>query len=185
MLSMNSGGGWLSPIASEEAPDQITFVELWSASGPLFNRYVTVSFANLSIPGEGGEDRVVASGPWELNYTLRYKDSTQSVPVNQLKVVAEDGRTYQVDQIQLSPVGLHIQGLWFDPVWGEQQPLNNFSVSIRTVHGETIPLEDFTGGCSFAEHDTSAHIRFEAMFPRPIPLDEIEALIICSREVPV
>ena len=40
-------------------------------------------------------------------------------------------------------------------------------------------------GYSFAQNDTSADIRFEAMFPEPIPINDIEAVIICGTEVPV
>lgn len=181
----SSGGGLLSTIADAEHPNQITLIETWSGSRPLFGRYITVSFSNLSIRGEEGNDRVVADGPWELHYTLRYQDSTQSVPVDHLKVTAEDGRKYQVDKILLSPVGLHIQGLYFDPVWGEQNTLRDFDVSIQKENGDIISLVDTTGGCSFAQNDTSADIRFEAMFQQPIPLDEIKSLVICNEEVPV
>lgn len=186
ILSMTSGGsGTLSGIVDGENPDQITFIETWSGSGPLFGRYVRVSFSNLSIYQEGEDGLVVANGPWDLNYTLRYEDSTKSVPVDHLKVIAEDGRKYQVNKILLSPVGLHIQGLYFDPVWEEQKALKNFKVSIRKENGEIIPLENTTGGYSFSQNDTSADIRFEAMFREPIPLDEIESLIICNKEVPI
>lgn len=185
ILSKGSGGGSFAPIADEENPNQITFVETWSGSSPLFGRYVTVSFSDLTIRCEGEDDRVVANGPWELSYTLRYEDSTKSVPVDHLKVMAEDGRKYQVNKILLSPVGLHIQGLYFDPVWGEQNMLKDFKVSIRTEDGEIIPITDTAGGCSFAQNDTSADIRIEAMFREPIPFDEMESLIICNEEVPI
>ncbi len=186
ILAMSgSGGGSLSTITDAESPNQITLIETWSGSRPLFGRYITVSFSNLSIRGEEGEKRVVADGPWELHYTLRYQDSTQSVPVDHLQVTAEDGRKYQVNKILLSPIGLHIQGLYFDPVWGEQNTLRDFDVSIQKENGDIISLVDTTGECSFAKNDTAADIRFEAMFQQPIPLDEIKSLIICNEEVPI
>lgn len=181
----SGGSGSLSPIEDPDHPDQISFLELWSGSSPLFGRYVTVSFSDLSIYREGEDSTVVAEGPWELSYTLRYRDSTQKVPVNRLNVTAEDGRRYQVNQILLSPVGLHLQGVYFDPVWGEQKVLDEFKVSIKKENGTVLPLEDASGGCSFSEYDTSADFHFEAIFPAPIPLDEISALIICGEEVPI
>lgn len=184
ILSGTGGGGSLYPISDEENPGQITFVELWSGTRSLFGRYVTVSFSNLSIY-DGEEDHIIADGPWELNYTVRYKDSTTSVPVDPLQVVTEEERTYQVNEILLSPIGIHMQGIYFDPVWGEQNTLKDLKVSIRKKNGEIITFENAGGGCSFAQNAPSAKIHFEAMFQEPVPLDEMESLIICNAEIPI
>ncbi len=181
-----SGSGSLTWIVDEEHPDQISFIESWSCSTPLFGRYVAASFSNLSIRHEGSEDStVIAEGPWKLNYTLRYKDSTISVPVKKLKVTDKAGKNYQVNKILLSTIGLHIQGIYFNPVWEEENPLQYFKVSIRKKNGTIIDIQNSNKGYSFAQNDTSADIQFEAMFPEPIPMNDIEAVIICGTEVPV
>lgn len=184
ILSESGGGGSLFPITDPEHPEQITLIESWSASSPLFGRYITVSFSNLSVYNEENSS-IVAEGPWVLNYTLRYEDSTQSIPVKQLKVESEAGKQYQVNKILLSPIGLHMQGLYFDPAWGAPNTLDDFKVAIKKKTGEVIPLENATRGCSFSENSASAKISFEAMFQAPIPLDEIESLLICDGELPV
>lgn len=185
MIGNASGSGSFYSVVDEDNPDQISFIESWSGSAPLFGRYVTASFSNLSIYREGEDGTVIAAGPWELHYTLRYKDSTISVPTKKLNITDDAGKEYQINKILLSTIGLHIQGIHFNPVWGEEEMLQHFKVSIRKVDGTVIDMQNASKGYSFAQNDTSADIRFEAMFPQPIPTTEIEAVIICGTEVPV
>ena len=185
MIGNSSGSGSFYSVVDENNPNEISFIESWSASTPLFGRYVTATFSNLSIYREGEDGTVIAEGPWELHYTLRYKDSTISVLAKKINVTDDAGKEYQINKILLSTIGLHIQGIIFDPVWGQEDMLDHFKVSIRKVDGTVIDMQNTSKGYSFAQNDTSADIRFEAMFPRPIQTSEIEAVIVCGMEVPV
>lgn len=178
------GGGSLVPIPDDQRPDQVHFVESWSISKPLLGRYVTARFSNLRIYQGNGQYAPLAEGTWELSYTLRYQDTTVDVPVRALKVTDQAGKEYQINQIKLSPVGLHIDGLLLNPVWEEEHAVDMFAVTLRLLDGTSLNLE-LTKGLSYSQGDSTADFSCETIFPEPIPLDQIEALVICGTEVPI
>lgn len=184
VCSDSSGGGSLIPVMNQDDPRQLYFIESWSRSKSMLDRYVTVSFSNLAINREGPDDLVIATGPWEFNYTLRYKDSTVKVPAKHANVTDKAGNHYQINKILLSPIGLHLEGLYLDPTSHEAATPNSFQVAVKKTDGTAIPLDDFNISCSFSEKKKSSPIDFQAMFEAPIPLSEIDALIICDTEFP-
>lgn len=98
------GGGWTGWEKNEEDPSKIYFIESWSLGQAIRGRFWAASFSNLAIQGEGDEKTIIAEGPWELKFTLRYKDTSQKIPVNKLRVSDELGNDYQINQIWISPV---------------------------------------------------------------------------------
>ncbi len=180
-----SGGGSLSTVKNEDDPSKLHFVESWSRGSPLIGRYVSASFGELEIYSEYGEDTPIAAGPWELNYTLRYEDTSVSIPIKNLKVTDADGDTYRIDEAIISPVGLRLNGVVLDPQWQGEPPFDNFTVAINTNDGSVVLLEDHSSGGGYAEGDKTADFRFNAMFETPMELKNIEALIICGVEYPL
>lgn len=180
-----SGAGVLSTVKNEDDPSKLHFVESWSRESPLIGRYVSASFGNLVIHKENGEDTPVAQGPWELNYTLRYEDTSVSIPVKGLKVTDADGDHYRMDEVIVSPVGLRINGVILEPQWRGEPPFQDFTVAIQMKDGLILLLEDHSSGGHYAEGDKTADFRFNAMFEIPIELKNIEALLICGVECPI
>ncbi len=180
-----SGGGSLSTVKNEDDPSKLHFVESWSRESPLIGRYVSASFGKLEIHSETGEDIPIAAGPWELNYTLRYEDTSVSIPIKNLKVTDADGDTYRIDEAIISPVGLRINGVIFDPQWREEPPFVNFTAAIKTKDGAVMLLEENSSGGGYTQGDKTADFRFGAMFEIPIELEDIEALILCGTEYPL
>ena len=179
----SGGGGSLHPIYDKDQPNQVKFVESWSLSSPLIGRFLTVTFSDLMVYEGDSQYTLLTEGTWELSYTLRYPDSSVKLPVKNMQVVDKAGKKYQLDKGLVSPIGLHIEGEQFEPVWGEQKPMKEFPVTLLLTDGSEILLEDCAGGISFSEGDRTADCHFEAMFPEPIPLESIETLIICGTEL--
>ncbi len=180
-----SGAGSLKAVKNEEDPSKLHFVESWSRESRLIGRYVSAYFSQLQIYNENGEDTPIAEGPWELNYTLRYEDTSVSIPIKDLKVTDADGDSYRIDEAIISPVGLRINGTILDPSWRGEPPFKNFTVAIKTTEGAVILLEDHSSGGGYAEGDKTADFRFNAMFEIPMELKDIEALVICGVEYPL
>jgi len=177
-----SGGGSLIQVKNEEEPSKLHFIESWSRETPLIGRFVSAYFGNLEIYNENGQDTPIADGPWELKYTLRYEDTSVNVPVTALKVTDVSGEKYQIDKISISPVGLRLDGVIFDPQWREAPPFRDFEVSVRTKDGTVTLLEDANGGGGYSIGDKTAKFHFNAMFEIPSELEKMDALIICGTE---
>ncbi len=185
IIGVGSGSGTISTVKNEDDPSKLHFVESWSRESPLIGRYVSVSFGNLEIHNENGENTPIAEGPWELNYTLRYEDTSVSIPIQDMKVTDTDGDNYRIDEAIISPVGLRINGVILNPSWRGDPPFKNFTVAIRIKDGSVLYLKDHSSGGHYTEGDKTADFRFNAMFEIPIDLKNIEALIICGVAYPL
>ncbi|MBQ7801384.1 MAG: DUF4179 domain-containing protein [Oscillospiraceae bacterium] len=178
ILGGGSGGGSLATVRDEEDPNVVHFIESWSRQAPLIGRIVEASFSKLAIFNKDAEDTVLSEGTWELTYTLRYRDSSEKIPVKDLYVTDEGGSRYQVKKILLSPVGIHLDLILYDPVFGEP-PLIDFEVSLLLTDGTERLLEGGGGG-GMKEGDKRMEVSYSAMFDTPVPREDIAAIIICG-----
>ena len=177
ILGAASGGGSLCPVRDDEDPNVIHFVESWHRHAPLIGRIVNVCFSDLAIYNKD-EDIMLSEGTWELTFTLRYDDSSEKLPVKNLYATDEGDCYYKVDKILLSPVGLHLDLILYDPVFG-QAPLMDFEVSLLLKDGTILTLEGGGGG-GMRDGDKTMEISYSSMFDIPIPREEIQAIIICD-----
>ena len=177
ILGGASGGGSLCPVRDDENPNVIHFIESWHRQAPLIGRIVKVSLSNLAIYNEE-EDIILSEGKWELTFTLRYDDSSEKLLVKDLYATDEGGCKYKVEEILLSPVGLHLDMILYDPVFG-QAPLMDFEVSLLLKDGTLLPLEGGGGG-GMTEGDKTMEISYSSMFEIPVPREDIQAIIICD-----
>ena len=177
ILGGASGGGSLCPVRDDENPNVIHFIESWHRQAPLIGRIVKVSLSNLAIYNEK-EDIILSEGKWELTFTLRYDDSSEKLSVKDLYATDEGGCKYKVEEILLSPVGLHLDMILYDPVFG-QAPLMDFEVSLLLKDGTLLPLEGGGGG-GMTEGDETMEISYSSMFDIPVPREDIQAIIICD-----
>lgn len=182
-LARSSGGGYLSYQRSEELPvNQLQIVQQWTGSAVLLRRNAHVIFRDLCISGgEEEENTLLAEGLWELNLTIRYQDSSVSVPTDGATVTGLEGGDYQLKKVILSPVGLHIE--MTGPSGDILRHRDSFQVSLRMADGTVEALTDGVnfGGSGEMGEDTM-DLRYGVFFPSPIPLEEIDAVVICGTE---
>ena len=110
-----------------------------------------------------------------------YLAAWNSMPTNRPKdlyATDEGGCKYKVEEILLSPVGLHLDMILYDPVFG-QAPLMDFEVSLLLKDGTLLPLEGGGGG-GMTEGDETMEISYSSMFEIPVPREDIQAIIICD-----
>ena len=168
-------------------------METWTGSGTLpFLRNIQVVFRYLTTYQEGEEPTLLAEGEWELKYTARYRDTTVSVPVDNLTVTGTQGKTYQIRKIQLSPLGIHMDIIAPNDLTKPGEPpehairlLDDFTVSLQLSDGTVLPVGDANRGGSGSADDETIKAHYGALFDQPIPLEDISALIICGTQVPV
>ncbi|MBQ8834089.1 MAG: DUF4179 domain-containing protein [Oscillospiraceae bacterium] len=178
-----SGGGSLRTVPDEEDPSRMYFIEEWSVSGSVIGRQMSVTMGDLVIYAPDGEDIPLASGPWELTYTLRYEDSGKTLPLWNLPVTHPDGTQYKFKKLDISPVGLHLDFTILDPVWGTVHTLHE-QVILRLKDGTELLLEG-NGSYHHKGGGKTAKGSYSAMYGIPVPFEDMEALIICGTVYPL
>lgn len=187
------GGGTYYTVRNEEDPASVYVIETWSSESDLIGETITVRFADLTVFAEEGEDTLLAEGPWELTYRLRYQDSTEKIPVKNLTVTGDGGGEYRIDKLQISPIGIHVDFTWLNPeqdkiTWDDYEMIwddwEEFSVSLQLRDGTVMELSG-TQGAKSSIWRKGIECDFETMFDYPIPLEDIAALIIFDTTYPI
>lgn len=188
-----SGGGYLEYVREGLPDNQVQLVDTWTGSGALpFLRNVQVVFSDLVLYQEGEEPTLLAEGDWELKFTLRYRDATVSIPVDNLTVTGTEGKSYQIRKVLLSPLGIHMELIAPNdiPKLGEPPEqamglMSDFTVSLQLSDGTTLPVTDVNRGGGGSTDDETIKAHYGALFDQPIPLEDVSALVICGTQVPV
>lgn len=174
-----SGSGYSTKIIiNEDDPSNAQFHLRWRRNDPIIGRIVTATFTDLIID-DGENDVIHAEGTWEIKYTLRYPDSTEELPVKPFEVVDDGGRRFKVEGIMLSPLGIHLDLIFFDPDY-EGGVFKDFTMSLVMTDGTEMSLNDGGGGGGWKDGDKKADVDYYAEFDIPIPRDDIKAIIICG-----
>lgn len=182
--SNSSGGGSMEAFPDKENLSRIYFIEKWNYERALLGRYVDASFSDLSYTDSKNEE-VIAKGPWEVRYTLRYKDPSIKLDADKMLVTDASQRKYRIDKVKLSYVGLHIEGIYFDPSMDETDPLKDFKAALRKKDGTSIEFDDINKGYSFADGDDKARFHYEVLFPEPVLPSELDFVVVCNKEISV
>lgn len=177
-LGFNGSGYGTKIIIDEDDPSIAHFHLRWHRNEPIIGRIVTATFTDLFIDN-GEDDEVIAEGTWQIKYTLRYPDSTEELPVKAFEVVDDGGHKYKVKEILLSPLGIHLDMVFYEPE-SEGGIFKDFKMSLIMTDGTELPLEDGGGGGSWTEGDKKADVNYYAEFDIPIPREDIKAIIICG-----
>lgn len=174
-----NGSGYSTKILIDEDDPSIAHFHLrWHRNEPIIGRIVTATFTDLVIDN-GEDDEVIAEGTWQIKYTLRYPDSTEELPVKDFEVVDDGGHKYKVKEILLSPLGIHLDMVFYEPE-SEGGIFKDFKMSLIMTDGTELPLEDGGGGGGWTEGDKKADIDYYAEFDIPIPREDIKAIVICG-----
>lgn len=179
----HGGGGSLRTVPDENDPSRLYVIEDWSVSGSIIGRQLSVKFADLGIYVPHGEDIPIAPGPWELTYTLRYEDSSKTLPLWNLAVTGGDGTQYRFKKLSISPVGLYLDFTILDPVWGKVHTLHE-QVILRLKDGTELVLEG-NGSYHHSQSGKTAKGSYSAMYGIPVPFEDMEALILCDTVYPL
>ena len=166
-------------VIDDENPSIAHFHGRVHRNTPLVGRIATNSFSNLIIRNGDEEEIIVAEGTWEITFTIRYPDATEDLRVKNFDVTDEGGRKYEVKEILLSPVGIHLDMVFYEPEY-DGGIFKDFSVSMIMTDGTELPLPDGGGGGGWTEGDKKADVDYYAEFDVPIPREDIKAIVICG-----
>lgn len=183
-----NGGASYSRVFSEDKT-KLSIVEKWTGTDDLmWRRKASVSFSDLIVkdPMDGTRMRTVQEGTWDLQFTLRYEDTSKEVEIKPFSAVDTDGISYQIEKILISPVGIHIDmrvpNLYLDGE-GEEPYFTKFTVSLVLKSGEMVTVKNN----SLRQHGDlkalSLDASYSALFETPIDISDIQELIVCDTTI--
>lgn len=183
-----TGGGSGSQSREGLPANQIQMVETWGGNIPLLGRLCKVTFQDLVIRGEEDHSyEMVAEGTWELSFALRYRDTTVKVPADDLMVTGTEGNEYEIQKIQISSIGVYIDVVAPNTLTGDplSSLLPDFEFLLRLTDGTIVTPNSAgrSGGGSVDAATVKAH--YECEFKVPVPLEDMEAMILCDTEIPL
>lgn len=188
------GGGYGTSEPDPERPDRMRLTYQWTLSGPILLRNFQLTARDLTVHDyESMSSQVLAEGEWSLSFTLRYRDATASVPVDGLSVTGPEGDVFEIKKLELSPVGLHIDAVAPNPHFGLESDdyrslpvMPGFRVLVRLADGTEVDANRSCNMGGGGRVDAPTHkTTYDCFFDSPIPLEEIEAVVICGTAVPV
>ncbi len=183
-----NGGASYSRVFSEDKT-KLSIIEKWTGTDDLmWNRKASISFSDLVVkdPTDGTLLRTVQEGTWDLQFTLRYEDTSKKVEIEPFSVVDTDGISYQIETILISPVGIHIDmnvpNMYLDGE-GEEPYFREFTVSLVLKSGEMVTVNNN----SLRQHGDmkalSLDASYSALFETPIDISDIQELIVCDTTI--
>lgn len=182
------GGGILSHTLSDDGMT-LQIVDKWTSSNMFLNRNAKVCFDNLvQYSEEDQEYHPIQEGCWELQFVIRYEDTTKEIPIKPFKVTDEHGDQYEIKNIEISPVGIHFDMTAANNYREDEikpPPYQDFTLSVELTDGTIIPIEDRVMGSHGNLSDSVLEADFGALFDTPIPLEDIKCLVICDTVLPV
>lgn len=176
------------PHQISSAPNKGRFYQKFYAEFG-FSRKVQVSFGRLVISdGPDREPELLAEGPWELSFVRRYPDTTRSVPVGDLTVTGQSGRSCRIRTLSCSCLGLTITGT--TPFFESDTDLTlDLTASVTLKDGSVLPLQTGSesgrsGGDPVWTFTCRARYRDQDGFGLLDP-DDIAAITLCGVAIPV
>ncbi len=127
-------------------------------------------------------------GDWSLRFSLRYPDVSKTYRLHNLSVTDAEGYRYTFHRLVLSPVGIHLDFTGEDPAtrWGTYGPYwESLVVQVELQDGTMVPLDDRNVGGSGKSGSKKYKLGFGAVFPTPIPMDQIKAVHVCDQVISV
>lgn len=160
-------------------------VDIWTAAGSLFlDRIAEVTFTDLMIfDSITQENTLILAGEWSLKFTVRYEDSSVTIPIADTVIKDAGGKQYIIHQMIVSPIGIHLDISAPNPnINGIDNTFQFADMSLAIVlHDGTVQnIENI----SFETHgDMNAktlEANIGALFNEPIPLERIVGILLCD-----
>lgn len=152
--------------------------------------------AHFAFQGLSADEDHLSDGSWELAFTLRYRDATVNVPVDDITVTDELGWTYTIRKVQLSPFSvtmeLDIPNYYYTM---EEEEARSYgmehnwthllNISLRMKDGSESPSVSNGGQSGGALNEPTLKATYHGQFDPPVLPEDVEAIIVCGTEIPV
>lgn len=184
-----NGGASYSQVLSDDKM-VLKIVEKWYAKKELLiNRNINIVFTNLvRNTGSDKDPQIIQNGNWNLKFCLRYEDTTTCIETESFTVTDSSRISYQIENIFISPVGIHIDMSVPNPhAYGidASRHFEDFCVALLLNTGERIDIKNRNFGYNGDLDEEYLVADYTALFVTPLDLADIDEIIICDTFVPI
>ena len=207
LLMSGFGGTWLKVTGGshgsawfvDEVPgdDTIQLVQTISADVPISKRTATAEFQDLRGWDEAvGEAVTLIGGHWKFRFDVDYEDS--SVTLGGGETFTQDGMTFTVDSVTVSPVAVKVdytvdsEVQWSDAPSGRENKedshqmeryFENVEILLTKKDGSVIDMSN-SGGSIKPDHSVTVCDKGQ-VFEEIIPLEELASISVGGIVYPI
>lgn len=195
---INSGHGGSYFIDQVPGDNAIQYVETFSSTeGPLRTSTGRTVFEDLYVWDEENEElKPLVKGKWKLNFNVAYEDT--SVSLANGETFAQDGMTFTIDELTISPVAYRLaytvdrEVVWSDAPSGQQSDADqeqwetyftNVEILLTMTDGTVVDISS-TGGSIESVDGTTVCVKGN-LLDQIIPLEELSSISVGGVVYPI
>ena len=188
------GSAWF--VDEDPGDNTIQMVQTISADKPIIGTTATAEFDGLYRWDDAAGERVaVVEGRWKVRFDVDYADSSVTLDG---KAFQQDGMTFTVDSISVSPVAVKVdytvdsEAVWSNASSGKQSPedsrqmqryLENVEILLTKTDGTVIDLSN-TGGSIKPGNGVTVCSKSQVL-EEILPLEELESISVGGVVYPI
>lgn len=195
LLSSGGGGGFSHFYDADPTDNAIQFVAFWTSDTPIRSGKVSTTFRGLYDTTDGYANKtLLAEGPWTLDFTMDFEDSSIDLPAGQ--AIQVGGMNATLDSVTLSPLSIMVEYTVHQAVpEGERQngqadeandpyaPFRDLPVTLSYTDGSTLEIK--SANTSVGSGDGKAKCTMGLIFDSIRPLDEVASVTVGDVVIPV
>lgn len=188
ILGGTHGGSWF--VDEDPTDSTVQLIQTISADVPINDCTATAEFDDLWFwDEERGEAVPYAEGTWKLRFDVRYEDA--SVSLGNGETFIQDGMTFTIDSITLSPVAVKVdytvdeEVVWSENESGRQSDedaeqaaryMENVEILLTRTDGTVMDLSN--SGGSISPQDGTTVCSKSQVFSEIIPMEEMASISV-------
>ena len=184
-------------VDEDPTDNTVQLIQTISADVPINDCTVTAEFDNLWLwDDERGEAVPFAEGTWKLRFDVRYEDA--SITLGGGETFTQDGMTFTIDSITLSPVAVKVdytadeEVVWSGNESGRQSDedaeqmaryMENVEILLTRTDGTVMDLS--SSGGSISPEDGTTICSKSQVFSEIIPMEEMASISVGGVVFPI
>ena len=194
-LSSGGGGGFSHFYDADPTDNAIQFVAFWTSDTPIRSGKVSTTFRGLYDTTDSYANKtLLAEGPWTLDFTMDFEDSSIALPAGQ--AIQVSGMDATLDSITLSPLSIMVEYTVHQEIpeaereTGQTDKANDpyaafrdLPVTITYTDGSTLEIK--SANTSVGSGNGKAKCTMGLIFDTIRPLDEVASVTVGDVAIPV
>ncbi|WP_297233537.1 DUF4179 domain-containing protein [uncultured Flavonifractor sp.] len=194
-LSTGGGGGFSHFYDADPTDNAIQFVTFWTSDTPIRSGKVSTTFRGLYDTTDSYANKtLLAEGPWTLDFTMDFEDSSIALPAGQ--AIQVSGMEATLDSVTLSPLSIMVEYTVHqevpetaresgqtDKANDPYAPFRDLPVTISYTDGSTLEVKSAT--TSVGSGSGQAKCTIGMIFDSIRPLDEVASVTVGDVVIPV
>ena len=194
-LSSGGGGGFSHFYDADPTDNAIQFVAFWTSDTPIRSGKVSTTFRGLYDTTESYANKtLLAEGPWTLDFTMDFEDSSIALPAGQ--AIQVSGMDATLDSITLSPLSIMVEYTVHQEIPEAERetgqtdkandpyaPFRDLPVTLTYTDGSTLEIK--SANTSVGSGNGKAKCTMGLIFDTIRPLDEVASVTVGDVAIPV